>query len=195
MCSALVWSWHRAHACSTVVAEQGCIPGLVSWASCEAAIITEDHEVPPVFVDYGHEQMEPKTGRMCLPQWDGDPSGWRDYQQEVRHYKTGENLERQLVRCSATGWRTQKSSTTSRSGDDWPGAVAHSAKHHWQLGTQGWQKPPRHWSFDGQAWNWAWTATTTEERWKPWHVLCFEQAQDETWRAHHGLHHQVRGGY
>ena len=24
---------------------------------------------------------------------DGDPSGWRDYQQEVRLYKTGENLE------------------------------------------------------------------------------------------------------
>ena len=23
----------------------------------------------------------------------GDPSGWRDYQQEVRLYKTGENLE------------------------------------------------------------------------------------------------------
>ena len=30
---------------------------------------------------------------MCLPQSDGDPSGWRDYQQEVRLYKTGENLE------------------------------------------------------------------------------------------------------
>ena len=25
---------------------------------------------------------------MSLPQWDGDPSGWRDYL-----YKTGENLE------------------------------------------------------------------------------------------------------
>ena len=37
--------------------------------------------------------MEPKTERMCLPQRDGDPSGWRDYQQEVRLYKTGENLE------------------------------------------------------------------------------------------------------
>ena len=37
--------------------------------------------------------MEPKTERMSLPQWDGDPSGWRDYQQEVRLYKTGENLE------------------------------------------------------------------------------------------------------
>ena len=30
---------------------------------------------------------------MSLPQWDGDPSGWRDYQQEVSLYKTGENLE------------------------------------------------------------------------------------------------------
>ena len=28
---------------------------------------------------------------MSLPQW--DPSGWRDYQQQVRLYKTGENLE------------------------------------------------------------------------------------------------------
>ena len=30
---------------------------------------------------------------MCLPQWDGDRSGWRDFQQQVRLYKTGENLE------------------------------------------------------------------------------------------------------
>ena len=37
--------------------------------------------------------MEPKSERMSLPQWDGDPSDWRDYQQEVRLYKTGENLE------------------------------------------------------------------------------------------------------
>ena len=37
--------------------------------------------------------MEPMSERMSLPQWDGDPSGWRDYQQEVRLYKTGENLE------------------------------------------------------------------------------------------------------
>ena len=36
---------------------------------------------------------EPKTERMSLPQWDGDSHGWRDYQQEVRLYKTGENLE------------------------------------------------------------------------------------------------------
>ena len=31
--------------------------------------------------------MEPKTERMYLPQWDGDPSRWRDYQQAVRLYK------------------------------------------------------------------------------------------------------------
>ena len=37
--------------------------------------------------------MEPKTERMCLPQCDDDPSGWRDYQQEARLYKTSENLE------------------------------------------------------------------------------------------------------
>ena len=28
-----------------------------------------------------------------IPQWDCDPSGWRDYQQEVRLSKTGENLK------------------------------------------------------------------------------------------------------
>ena len=44
-------------------------------------------------IDYGLEDMEPKSERMSLPQWDGDPSGWRDCQQEVRLYKTGENLE------------------------------------------------------------------------------------------------------
>ena len=37
--------------------------------------------------------MKPKSERMSLPQWDGDPSGWRDCQQEVRLHKTGENLE------------------------------------------------------------------------------------------------------
>ena len=41
-------------------------------------------------IDYGLADMEPKSERMSLPQWDGDPS---DYQQEVRLYKTGENLE------------------------------------------------------------------------------------------------------
>ena len=30
---------------------------------------------------------------MHLPQWDGDPNGWRDHQQEVSLHKTGENLE------------------------------------------------------------------------------------------------------
>ena len=44
-------------------------------------------------IDYGLADMEPKSERMSLPQWDGDLSGWRDYQQEVRLYKTGENLE------------------------------------------------------------------------------------------------------
>ena len=34
-------------------------------------------------IDYGLEDMEPKSERMSLPQWDGDPSGWRDYQHEV----------------------------------------------------------------------------------------------------------------
>ena len=38
-------------------------------------------------IDYGLEDMEPKSERMSLPQWDGDPSGWRDYQQEFRLYK------------------------------------------------------------------------------------------------------------
>ena len=39
-----------------------------------------------------HDMTEPKTERMNLPQCDGDSSG-RDYQQEVRLSKTGENLE------------------------------------------------------------------------------------------------------
>ena len=40
-----------------------------------------------------HDMTEPKTERMNLPQWDGDPI-WRDYQQEVRlSKKPGENLE------------------------------------------------------------------------------------------------------
>ena len=30
---------------------------------------------------------------MNLPWWDGHPSGWRDYQQEVRWHKASENLE------------------------------------------------------------------------------------------------------
>ena len=74
--------------------------------------------------------MEPKSHQMSLPQWDGDPSGWRDYQQEVRLYKTGENLEVNWSVASASGSRTQRSSTTSWSGDDRPGAAAHGAKHH-----------------------------------------------------------------
>ena len=39
------------------------------------------------------DMTEPKGERMNLPQWDGDPSGWRDSQQEVRLCKTGDNLE------------------------------------------------------------------------------------------------------
>ena len=46
-------------------------------------------------IDYGLEDMEPKSGRMSLLQWDGDPSRWRDYQQEVRLYKTDEDSEEQ----------------------------------------------------------------------------------------------------
>ena len=34
---------------------------------------------------YEYGLTEPKTERMNLPQRDGDPSAWRDYQQEVRH--------------------------------------------------------------------------------------------------------------
>ena len=57
--------------------------------------ITEVPEVPLeyIVIDYGLEDMEPKSELMSLPQWDGDPSGCRDYQQEVRLYETGENLE------------------------------------------------------------------------------------------------------
>ena len=45
-------------------------------------------------IDYGLEDMEPKSERMSLPQWDGDPSGWRDYQQEVRLHKTSERTSK-----------------------------------------------------------------------------------------------------
>ena len=30
---------------------------------------------------------------MNLPRWDGDPSGWRECQQEIRLHKSGENPE------------------------------------------------------------------------------------------------------
>ena len=74
-------------------------------------------------INYGLDDMEPKSERMSLPQWDGDPSGWRDYQQEVRLYKTGENLEVDWsVAARLVG--AQRSSTTSWSGDDRPGAAA-----------------------------------------------------------------------
>ena len=33
-----------------------------------------------IVIDYGLEDMEPKSERMSLLQWDGDPSGWRYYQ-------------------------------------------------------------------------------------------------------------------
>ena len=42
---------------------------------------------------YGYDVTEPKIELMNLPKWDGDPSSWRDYQQEARSYKKGENLE------------------------------------------------------------------------------------------------------
>ena len=53
----------------------------------------EDSAVPIEQIVKKNETMEPKTERMHLPQWDGDRSGWRRYQQEVRLYKTGEKLE------------------------------------------------------------------------------------------------------
>ena len=49
--------------------------------------------VPLEQIGYEYDVTEPKTERMHLPQRDGGPSGWRDYQQEVRLYKTAENLE------------------------------------------------------------------------------------------------------
>ena len=56
-------------------------------------IFSGSRRVSDELIDYGHESMELKTERMYLPQWDGDPSGWRDYQQVVRLCRTGENLE------------------------------------------------------------------------------------------------------
>ena len=31
--------------------------------------------------------------RLWIPSWDGDPSKWLDYKQELRLYELGENLE------------------------------------------------------------------------------------------------------
>ena len=49
---------------------------------------TETDPEPAVPIEqtgYECDMTEPKTERMHLPQWDGDPSGCsRDYQQEVR---------------------------------------------------------------------------------------------------------------
>ena len=89
------------------------------------------------FVDYGHEQMEPKTERMCLPQWDGDPQWLAGLPARGPPLQDRREPRGQLVSCSATGWRTQRSGTTSRSGDD----VAHSTKHPSQWGMQGCKKP------------------------------------------------------
>ena len=44
-------------------------------------------------IDYGLADMEPKSERMSLPQWDGDPSGWCDYQQEVRCTRQAKTLK------------------------------------------------------------------------------------------------------
>ena len=86
-------SKHVSHTCltlssSTCVFHSGSGARLHPW-------IVQLSQLPPeyVVIDYGHADMEPKSEQMSLPQWDGDPSGWRDYQQEVRLYKTGANLE------------------------------------------------------------------------------------------------------
>ena len=72
------------------------------------------------------------------------------------------------------------------SGDDWPGALAHSKRHpdngYWKAD----RNRRRYRSLDGQAWNW-------EQR--PQHVLCHEQAPEEPERACHWQHHEVRGGH
>ena len=57
--------------------------------------------MPPeyIFIDHGLEDMEPKSERMSLPQWDGDPSGWRDYQQARTSKSTGQ-LQRDWLAAS-----------------------------------------------------------------------------------------------
>ena len=103
--SVLLLSKHVSHTCLTL-SSNTCVfhsgsGARVAFLECSAEPAadlqknTEVPEVPPqyVVIDYGLADMEPKSERMSLPQLDGDPSGWRDYQQEVRLYKTGENLE------------------------------------------------------------------------------------------------------
>ena len=80
--------------------------------------LREDPAVPPELVDYGPGPMEPKTERMYLPQWYGDPTNWREYQQEVRLYKTGENLGVNWSVAARLVGGLEGSSAESRSGDD-----------------------------------------------------------------------------
>ena len=67
---------------------------------------------------YESDLTEPQTERMNLPQWYGDPSGWREYQQEIRLYKTGENLGVNWSVRSVTGWWLEGRSMMSWSGND-----------------------------------------------------------------------------
>ena len=122
---------------------------------------------------------------MSLPQWDGDPSGWRDYQQEVRLYKTGENLEvnwsvaarlvgglRGAARRVGLAMTDQELLPTARNITDnlerkadrnRRGIEALMARLEAELGQQRPQKKGE----------------------RPRDVLCLEQAPEETRRTHH----------
>ena len=60
--------------------------------------------VPIQQIGCEYHMTEPKTERMHLSQWDGDASGWRHYQQEVRLYKT----LRRRDKCGRNGLRSHK---------------------------------------------------------------------------------------
>ena len=137
--------------------------------------------------------MEPKTERMCLPQWDGDPSGWRDYQQEVRLHKTGENLEvnwsvaarledsEEQQRRVGLAMTDQELLPTARNiTDNWE-RLADRNRRGIEALMAGLKQ-----SLD---------SNDHRRRVKALRCSLLEQAPEETWRAHHGLYHQVRGGY
>ena len=86
----------------------------LSEARCRTSAIKEADFGPEEPIEqnvYGYDVTESKTERMKPSAVDADPSGWRDYQQEVRLYKTGENLEvnwsvaARLVGGDESAWR------------------------------------------------------------------------------------------
>ena len=61
--------------------------------SAEARLKTSFSTQAFDFASKRQHSMEGKSERMHIPQWHGDPSGWREHKQDVRLHKHGENLE------------------------------------------------------------------------------------------------------